>query len=95
MPLTTGEILVTEPGFGKILLVRPQSKGTADVPVLIKDLHNPQGMSLHSSNGKLHLYVGESNQAYPTLRRGVAGSAVIVLPPDLELSLDAPKSNVG
>jgi glucose/arabinose dehydrogenase len=62
MPLSTGEILVTEPGFGKILLVRPQANGTADVSVLIKDLHNPQGMALHPSDDRLYLYVGESNQ---------------------------------
>jgi|HubBroStandDraft_2_1064218.scaffolds.fasta_scaffold1378162_1 hypothetical protein len=36
---------------------------------------------------------GNRLEAYPTLRRCVA--AVIVLPHDLELSLDAPKSNVA
>ena len=60
-PLPTGEILVAEPSFGRILLVR-RSNGTADVSVLIKDLRNPQGMALHPSDDRLYLYVGESNQ---------------------------------
>jgi len=75
MPLSTGEILVTEPGFGKILLVRPQANGTADVSVLIKDLHNPQGMALHPSDNRLYLYVGESNQVSRFLIAPGAASA--------------------
>jgi glucose/arabinose dehydrogenase len=62
MPFSTGEILVAQPGLGTIFLVRPQANGTAVVSSLIKDLHNPQGMALHSSDDKLYLYVGESNQ---------------------------------
>ena len=62
MPLTTGEILVAQPGLGSIFLVRPQGDGTMGVSTLIEDLHNPQGMALHRSDDKLYLYVGESNQ---------------------------------
>ena len=62
MPLSTGEILVTQPGLGNILLVRPQANGTAAVSALIEDLQNPQGMALHPSDNRLYLYVGESNQ---------------------------------
>jgi glucose/arabinose dehydrogenase len=75
MPLSTGEILVAEPGFGNILLVRPPANGTADVSVLIKDLRNPQGMALHSSDDRLYLYVGESNQVSRFLISPGAASA--------------------
>ena len=62
MPLSTGEILVVQPVLGSILLVRPQADGTAAVSTIIEDLQSPQGMALHSSDDKLYLYVGESNQ---------------------------------
>jgi glucose/arabinose dehydrogenase len=62
MPLSTGEVLVAQPGLGSILLVRPQVDGTVGVSTLIEDLQNPQGMALHRSDDKLYLYVGESNQ---------------------------------
>ena len=62
MPLPTGDILVAQPGLGSILLVRPQTDGTAAVSVLTEELKNPQGMALHQSNDRLYLYVGESNQ---------------------------------
>jgi hypothetical protein len=38
MPLSTGEILVAEPDFGKILLVRRQANGMVDVSTLIDGL---------------------------------------------------------
>jgi glucose/arabinose dehydrogenase len=75
MPLSTGEILVAEPGFGEILLVRPQAHGPADVSVLIKNLKNPHGMALHPSNDRLYLYVGESNQVSRFLIAPGAASA--------------------
>jgi len=62
MPLPTGEILVAQPDFGKILLVRSQGNGTVDVSNLIDGLRRPQGMALYSSENRLFLYVGESNQ---------------------------------
>ena len=62
MPLSTGEILVAQPGLGSILLVRPQADGTGGVSTLIEDLQNPQGMALHTIDDRLYLYVGESNQ---------------------------------
>jgi glucose/arabinose dehydrogenase len=62
MPLSTGEFLVAQPGLGTIFLVRLQANGPAAVSSLIEDLHNPHGMALHSSDDKLYLYVGESNQ---------------------------------
>ena len=62
MPLSTGEFLVAQPGLGTIFLVRLQANGPAAVSSLIEDLHNPHGTALHSSDDKLYLYVGESNQ---------------------------------
>ena len=75
MPLSTGEILVAQPGLGSILLVRPQANGTAAVSTLIEDLQNPQGMALHSSDDRLYLYVGESNQVSRFLIAPGAASA--------------------
>ena len=62
MPLSTGEFLVAQSGLGTIFLVRLQANGPAAVSSLIEDLHNPHGTALHSSDDKLYLYVGESNQ---------------------------------
>jgi glucose/arabinose dehydrogenase len=75
MPLPTGEILVAQPGLGNILLVRPQPDGTVGVSTLIEDLHNPQGMALHSSDNRSYLYVGESNQVSRFLIAPGAASA--------------------
>jgi glucose/arabinose dehydrogenase len=83
MPLSTGEILVAQPGLGTIFLVRPQANGPAAVSSLIEDLHNPQGMALHSSDGKLYLYVGESNQISRFLiapGRRSAGEKTVIVP---------------
>jgi hypothetical protein len=52
MPLSTGEILVAQPGLGSVLLVRPHANGTAAVSALIQDLQNPQGMALHRSEDR-------------------------------------------
>jgi glucose/arabinose dehydrogenase len=62
MPLSTGEVLVAQPGLGTIFFVRPQSDGTVTVSPFVEDLHNPQGMAFHSIADRLYLYVGESNQ---------------------------------
>lgn len=85
MPLSTGEFLVAQPGLGTIFLVRPQANGTAAVSALIEDLHNPQGMALYSSDDKLYLYVGESNQISRFLIAPGAASAgeKTVIVPDL------------
>jgi hypothetical protein len=75
MPLSTGEILVAQPGLGSIFLVRPQADGTVGVSTLIEDLRNPQGMAFHSSDDRLYLYVGESNQVSRFLIAPGAASA--------------------
>ena len=75
MPLSTGEILVAQPGLGSILLVGPRANGTAAVSALIEDLQNPQGMALHLSEDRLYLYVGESNQVSRFLIAPGAASA--------------------
>jgi glucose/arabinose dehydrogenase len=62
MPLSASEILLATPSDGSISLVQIQADGTATVSTLIEDLHNPHGIALHSSDNKLCLYVGESNQ---------------------------------
>ena len=83
MPLSTGEFLVAQPGLGTIFLVRPQANGPAAVSSLIEDLHNPQGMALHSSDDKLYLYVGESNQISRFLiapGAASAGEKTVIIP---------------
>jgi glucose/arabinose dehydrogenase len=83
MPLSTGEILVAQPGLGTIFLVRPQSDGTVTVSPLVEDLHNPQGMALHSIEDRLYLYVGESNQVSRFLispGTASAGERTVIVP---------------
>src|SRR5260370_29053747 len=75
MPLSTGEILVAQPGLGSILLVRPPADGTVGVSTLIEDLQSPQGMALHTIDDRLYLYVGESNQVSRYLIAPGAASA--------------------
>jgi sugar lactone lactonase YvrE len=66
---------VAQPGLGSIFLVRPQADGTLGVSTLIEDLRNPQGMAFHSSDDRLYLYVGESNQVSRFLIAPGAASA--------------------
>ena len=65
MPLSSGEILVAQPGLGSIFFVWPQADDTVGVSTLMEDLRNPQGMALRASDDRLYLYVGESNQVKP------------------------------
>jgi glucose/arabinose dehydrogenase len=83
MPLSTGEILVAQPATGSILVVRPRANETAGVFTLIDGLRYPQGMALHSSDDRLYLYVGESNQVSRfTIAPGAtsAGDKTVIVP---------------
>jgi len=59
----------------------------------------PQMVIRKSENGEYLICIAYGSneyrlEAYATLRRR-SGSAVMVFPPDLERSLDAPKSNLA
>lgn len=57
-----GDILVSQPSSGKILLVRPSRAAGSRVTELIRGLRLPHGMVFHQTGDILYLYVGESNR---------------------------------
>jgi glucose/arabinose dehydrogenase len=56
-----GDLLVSQPSEGRILLVREEG-GDANVYELVKGLRLPHGMVFHRVGETLYLYVSESNQ---------------------------------
>lgn len=57
-----GDVLVSQPNRGKILLVRRSGPAEEKVSELIGGLRLPQGMVFHRIGETLYLYVGESNR---------------------------------
>ncbi len=57
-----GDILVSQPSTGKILLIRQSRPPESRVTELIRGLRLPHGMVFHRIGDTLYLYVGESNQ---------------------------------
>src|ERR1700730_16424315 len=57
-----GDILVSQPDSGKILLVRKSGPSEAKVYELIRGLRLPHGMVFQRVGDTLYLYVGESNR---------------------------------
>jgi glucose/arabinose dehydrogenase len=57
-----GAILVSQPGRGKIVLIKPSGSGPAAISDLISGLRLPHGMIFDRAGEKLYLYVSESNQ---------------------------------
>ncbi len=57
-----GDILVSQPSRGKILLIRQSGPSEARVYELISGLRLPHGMVFHRIGEKLYLYVSESNR---------------------------------
>lgn len=56
------DLLVSQPGSGRISLVRPQANGDPQVSVFVSGLRNPHDMVFHTIDGTTYLYVAESNQ---------------------------------
>lgn len=59
-----GNLLVSQPGAGKVSLVRPGSAG-GGMPVVtdfVTGLRNPHDMVFHAIDGVTYLYLSESNQ---------------------------------
>lgn len=57
-----GQLLVSQPSSGKILLVKQTGLSETRVTELISGLRVPHGMAFQRVGEKLYLYVGESNQ---------------------------------
>jgi glucose/arabinose dehydrogenase len=58
-----GNLLVSQPGAGKVSVVRPASAGgTPPVTDFVTGLSNPHDMVFHTIGNVVYLYVAESNQ---------------------------------
>jgi glucose/arabinose dehydrogenase len=57
-----GDILVSQPSSGKILLIRQSRPAESRVTELIRGLRLPHGLVFHRTADALYLYVGESNR---------------------------------
>jgi glucose/arabinose dehydrogenase len=57
-----GDILVSQPSSGKILLIKQLGPSEVKVQELISGLRLPHGMAFQRIEDKLYLYVGESNR---------------------------------
>src|ERR1700677_4089317 len=57
-----GDILVSQPSRGKILVIRQSGSPEQKVDELIGGLRLPHGMVFQRIGDKLYLYVGESNR---------------------------------
>jgi glucose/arabinose dehydrogenase len=83
-----GDLLVSAPGNGKIMELRPGAAGTATVKTLLAGLTGPQGMAFARLDGKWVLYVAEANEIdrYPWGSGGISGARTVIAPrlPDLD-----------
>ncbi len=57
-----GDVLVSQPNRGRILLIRQSRPAETGVVELVSGLRLPHGMVFHRIGDTLYLYVGESNQ---------------------------------
>jgi glucose/arabinose dehydrogenase len=55
-------LLVSQPGLGKLTLIRPNPSGDPILSDFVTGLRAPQGMAFHTIGGTTYLYVAESNQ---------------------------------
>jgi glucose/arabinose dehydrogenase len=83
-----GDLLVSDPGGGKIMELRPDAAGTATVETLLAGLTYPQGMAFARLDGKWVLYVAESDQIdrYAWGASGISGVRTVIAArlPDLD-----------
>ena len=61
-PLPNGDLLVSQPSTGKVLLVRPGTNGAGVVSTFASGLKNPHDLVLHTVTGVSYLYLSESNR---------------------------------
>jgi glucose/arabinose dehydrogenase len=83
-----GDLLVSVPGNGTIMELRPDAAGTATVKTLLARLTGPQGMAFARLDGKWVLYVAESDEIdrYPWGPGGISGARTVIAArlPDLD-----------
>jgi glucose/arabinose dehydrogenase len=75
-----GDLLVSDPGDGKIMELRPDAAGTAVTKTLLAGLTYPQGLAFARLNGQWVLYVAESDQIdrYPWAAAGISGVRTVI-----------------
>ena len=83
-----GDLLVSEPGSGRVVELAPRSGGTAASRSLLSGLTSPQGLAFARLAGRWVLYVGESDQIdrYPWGSGGISGTRTVIAArlPDLD-----------
>src|SRR5580704_12147111 len=83
-----GDLLVSQPGSGRVVELTPRSAGTATSRVLVSGLTSPQGLAFARLAGRWVLYVGESDQIdrYPWGSGGISGTRRVIAArlPDLD-----------
>jgi glucose/arabinose dehydrogenase len=57
-----GDLLVSQPGAGKVVLVRPNPGGNSTLVDFASSLSSPHGLAFDSIAGTTYLYIAESNQ---------------------------------
>ncbi len=62
LPLPNGDLLVSQPSTGKVLLVRPGANGAGAVSDFATGLRSPHDLVLDTQNGTSSLYLSESNR---------------------------------
>jgi glucose/arabinose dehydrogenase len=75
-----GDLLVSDPGDGSVMRLRPGAAGTATVTTLVSGLTNPQGLAFARLDGRQVLYVAESDQVdrYPWGAGGISGNRTVI-----------------
>ncbi len=68
-PLPNGDLLVSQPSTGSVLLVRPGTNGAGVVRTFISGLKNPHDVVLHTVGGVNYLYLAESNRVTRSVYR--------------------------
>ena len=83
-----GNLLVSEPGEGRIAELRPDTSGGATMTILLSGLTSPQGMAFARLGGQWVLYVAETDQIdrYPWGSGGISGARTVIASglPDLD-----------
>jgi glucose/arabinose dehydrogenase len=74
-----GDLLVSVPGAGSIVELKPGAQRAASSRTLLSGLNSPQGMAFARVSGHWVLYVGEANQIdrYPWGAHGIGARTVI------------------
>ncbi len=87
-----GDLLVSQPGKGRVVEVTPGPLGAEKPRTVLSGLTSPQGLAFAELSGGWVLYVGESDQIvrYPWDNGGISGARTVIAAglPDLDSSGD-------